>query len=180
MNNNKFWSDASRHGAIYGAVEIVFLLLAALLHGSGLFATVINLFHIAVFVTLLYIFTQRRALLAADGNFSYGKGLKYVLAVSLFAGIVSGAYEIFAHNLLFPELYREMGSTMVATLAQTKLYTTDQLVEMKELYQTMLFSPLWVLLSHTLGLLLRGLFYGLFIAAFTRRRADIFTTNSEE
>lgn len=181
MNNNNFWSDASRYGAIYGAVEILFLLLASLLQGNSLMGMVLNLFHISIFITLLYLFTQRRArLYSSDEGFSFGQGLKYMLALSLFAGIVSGAYEIFAHNILFPELYREANDTIVATLAQTKLYTTAQLAEVKALYEKMLFSPLWVLLVHIFGMLLRGLFFGLIISAFTRRRTDIFSTNTPE
>ncbi len=175
MKQKTFWSDASRYGAIYGGVEILFLLLAALLRDAGLFATVINLFHISIFITLLYLFTMRRSrLYGAEEGYTYGNGLKYILALSLFAGILSGAYEIVARNWFFPELYREMSNTIVTTLAQTKLYTSAQLAEMKELYEQMLFSPLWIVVAQVVGLCFRGLFFGLFIAGFTKCEPDLF------
>lgn len=40
--------------------------------------------------------------------------------------------------------------------------------------ETVTFSPIWIVLGDTLGMLLRGLFFGLFVAAFIRREPDIF------
>ncbi len=175
MKQKTFWSDASRYGAIYGGVEILFLVLSSLLRNAGGFSMAINLFHISIYITLLYLFTLRRArLYGSEEGYTYGNGLKYILALSLFAGILSGAYEIVARNWFFPEVYAELSKTIVASLAQTKLYTSSQLAEMKDLYEKMLFSPLWVVASQMLGMCFRGLFFGLFIAGFTKRDPELF------
>lgn len=170
MKKQTFWSDASRYGVIVGSAEILFLLAGALLRGNGL----ISLLELVTFITLLYLFTKRRATLygGAEG-YSYGDGLRYILWVSIFAGILCGAYEIIARNWLFPAYYREQLQQSLVVLSQLKM-TNAQLTEAKSMSETMLFSPIWIVLGDTLSMLLRGLFFGLFISAFTRREPEIF------
>lgn len=95
MRKQTFRSDASRYGAILGGVEIVFLLAGALLRGNEL----LSLLELVVFIFLLYRFTNRRATLygAAEG-YSYGNGLRFIFWISIFAGVVCGAYEIVART----------------------------------------------------------------------------------
>ncbi len=147
MRKQTFRSDASRYGAILGGVEIVFL---------------------------LYRFTNRRATLygAAEG-YSYGNGLRFIFWISIFAGVVCGAYEIVARNWLFPAYYHEQLQQSLVVLSQLKL-SNAQLSEVQTMSETVTFSPIWIVLGDTLGMLLRGLFFGLFVAAFIRREPDIF------
>lgn len=170
MKKQTFWSDASRYGAILGGVEIVFLLAGALLRGNGL----LSLLELVVFIYLLYRFTNRRAALygAAEG-YSYGNGLRFILWTSIFAGILCGAYEIVARNWLFPAYYHEQLQQSLVALSQLKL-SNAQLSEVQAMSEKVSFSPIWIVLGDTLGMLLRGLFFGLFVAAFTRREPDIF------
>ncbi len=58
-------------------------------------------------------------------------------------------------------------------LSQLKL-SNAQLSEVQTMSETVTFSPIWIVLGDTLGMLLRGLFFGLFVAAFIRREPDIF------
>lgn len=170
MKKQTFWSDASRYGAILGGVEIVFLLLGALLHGNKL----ISLLELVVFIALLYRFTKRRATLygAAEG-YSYGNGLKFILWTSIFAGILCGAYKIIARNWLFTSYYHEQLQQSLMALSQIRL-SNSQLEEIQSVSETTLFSPIWIVLGDTLGMMLRGLFFGLFISAFTKREPDVF------
>lgn len=171
MKKQTFWSDASRYGAIVGLVEILFMLIGALLHGNGL----LSLLQIVAFVTLLYIFTKRRAMLyGGDEGYTYGNGLRFILWMSVFAGILCGAYEIIARNWLFPAYYREQLEQSLIVLSQLKM-TNAQLTEAKTMSETILFSPIWIVLGDVLGMALRGLFFGLFVAAFTRREPDVFS-----
>lgn len=171
MKKQTFWSDASRCGAIIGGVEILFLIFEALLRGNGL----LSLLNIAVFVTLIYLFTNRRATLyGREEGYSYGNGLRFILWSSVFAGIVCGAYEIIARNWLFPAFYHEQLNQVLVAYSQLGLKSA-QLADFKNMAEQMLFSPIWVVLVSLLGTALRGLFFGLFVAAFTRRDADIFT-----
>lgn len=118
MRKQTFRSDASRYGAILGGVEIVFLLAGALLRGNEL----LSLLELVVFIFLLYRFTNRRATLygAAEG-YSYGNGLRFIFWISIFAGVVCGAYEIVARNWLFPAYYHEQLQQSLVVLSQLKL-----------------------------------------------------------
>lgn len=170
MKKQTFWSDASRYGAILGGVEIVFLLVGALLRGNGL----LSLLELVVFIYLLYRFTNRRATLyGASEGYSYGNGLRFILWTSIFAGILCGAYEIVARNWIFPAYYHEQLQQSLVALSQLKL-SNAQLSEVQAMSEAVSFSPIWIVLGDTLGMLLRGLFFGLFVAAFTRREPDIF------
>lgn len=170
MKKQTFWSDASRYGAILGGVEIVFLLVGALLRGNGL----LSLLELVVFIYLLYRFTNRRAALyGASEGYSYGNGLRFILWTSIFAGILCGAYEIVARNWIFPAYYHEQLQQSLVVLSQLKL-SNAQLSEVQTMSEKVSFSPIWIVLGDTLGMLLRGLFFGLFVAAFTRREPDIF------
>lgn len=170
MKKQTFWSDASRYGAILGGVEIVFLLAGALLRGNGL----LSLLELVVFIYLLYRFTNRRAALyGASEGYSYGNGLRFILWTSIFAGILCGAYEIVARNWIFPAYYHEQLQQSLVALSQLKL-SNAQLSEVQAMSEKVSFSPIWIVLGDTLGMLLRGLFFGLFVAAFTRREPDIF------
>lgn len=170
MKKQTFWSDASRYGAILGGVEIVFLLVGALLRGNGL----LSLLELVVFIYLLYRFTNRRAALyGASEGYSYGNGLRFILWTSIFAGILCGAYEIVARNWLFPAYYHEQLQQSLVALSQLRL-SNAQLSEVQAMSEAVSFSPIWIVLGDTLGMLLRGLFFGLFVAAFTRREPDIF------
>lgn len=170
MKKQTFWSDASRYGAILGGVEIVFLLVGALLRGNGL----LSLLELVVFIFLLYRFTNRRAALyGASEGYSYGNGLRFILWTSIFAGVLCGAYEIVARNWLFPAYYHEQLQQSLVALSQLKL-SNAQLSEVQAMSEQISFSPIWIVLGDTLGMLLRGLFFGLFVAAFTRREPDIF------
>ncbi len=165
MRKQTFRSDASRYGAILGGVEIVFLLAGALLRGNEL----LSLLELVVFIFLLYRFT----LYGAAEGYSYGNGLRFIFWISIFAGVVCGAYEIVARNWLFPAYYHEQLQQSLVVLSQLKL-SNAQLSEVQTMSETVTFSPIWIVLGDTLGMLLRGLFFGLFVAAFIRREPDIF------
>ena len=178
MKKATFWSEASRYGAILGGVEILLALFKSLAVNSTWLAMGLSAFGLWCTITLLYRFTKRRSMLyGADEGYSYGNGLKFILSLSLFSGVVLGAYEIFARNILFVKLYREAINLQLLALKQSPMLTQQlPLAEVKEMAEMIMFSPIWVVLSTIFGLMLSYLFYGLFIAAFTRREANIFTS----
>ena len=181
MRKQTFWNEASRAGAIIGGIEVLGALLAPQLAKMGGLSFLLSVVLLTAFIVLNYLFTKRRALLyGGEEGYTYGNGLRFMLTVALFTGVLCGAYEIVARNWIYPAYYRELSDTMLVTVAQTKLYTSAQLAEMKQMYQTMLFSPLWVVLASILGQVIKALFFGLFIAAFTKREPEIFSSNDSE
>lgn len=170
MTKTRFYEDAARCGAYLGIAEVAFTALGTW-KSSGL----ISLAEIIVFVTLLTVFTRRRvALYGTETGYSYGKCLKFIICMSAFAGVLVGAYSIVASNFLYPEKYHELIDKTIGMLSQSGLYAGAMLERMKELYEKMFFSPLWVVLTNVLSLTIKGLFLGLFIAACTRREPPMF------
>ncbi len=178
MKKQTFWPEVSRYGAIMGVVEVVFLLLGALFYDQATLTMLFSALHLALFVTLLYLFTKRRSTLYGADGYTFGEGLKFIFWVSLLGGVLAGAYDIIARNWLFPGLYREMADTMLVAMSKVKM-TSSQLAEVKQNFEKTLFSPIYVVGSDVLGLVLRGLFFGLFIAAFTRREVNIFSDSEK-
>lgn len=175
MENTKFWEDAARYGAYVGLAQAAFTELEAW-HQSGL----LSLLHIVVYVALLTVFTRRRAKLYGGRNgYSYGKCLKFIFFMSLFAGVMMGAYTIAASNFIRPEWYRQLIGSTVDTLAATKLYTQQMLKQVQGLYEKMFFSPIWVVVTCVCSQVVSGTFFGLFISAFTRREAPLYGGNDE-
>lgn len=176
MKKETFWKDASRYGAMLGGVEILTSLLGMIFGLVLPLQFFVSLAGTVVFVWLLYQFTKRRAALYGADGYSYGDGLKFIVSMALFAGLVYGAYEIFARNILFVASYREALNLQILALSQNPALKQGgmSLADIKNLAEKIMFSPLWVVFFSVLGMVIRHLFFGLFVAAFTRRESDIF------
>ena len=170
-NNTKFWESAARYGAMLGAVEAAFTAMDATLSPqSPTVSLMVSVADTALFVTLLTLFANRRAaMVGRDKGFTYGNCLKFILAMSLFAGVLTGAYSIVASNFLYPQKYCEIIDRVVASLSMTGLYSDRMLDYMRQIYEKVFFSPLWVVLTNVAAMAVKGLFFGLFVAAFARR-----------
>ena len=177
ITRTKFYEDAARYGAFLGVAEVVFTALETWKPSS-----LLSLAEVVVFITLLVVFTKRRTALYGNGEngYSYGKCLKFIICMSAFAGVLLGAYAIVASNFLYPEKYHELIDKTVGALAQTGLYAGAMLERVKELYEKMFFSPLWVVLTNVLSMVIKGLFFGLFVAAYTRREPQLFGGKKED
>ena len=177
MKRDTFWGDAGRGGLALGATEVLFSLLGIWSNNSLL----VGLCHLIACLWLMRFFTGRRSLrFCKTSGYSYGEGWLFIVTLSLLAGVVLGAFEIFARNWFFPTFYREQLAQSLTLLAQTKLYTTAQLAEMKQYTEQVLFAPFWIVVTDVMAMALKGAFFGLFVAAFTRCEADPFYVENEE
>lgn len=163
MEKTNFWDDAARWGALMAVVQILFSTV-------GLFwkSQVLSLLSLAVFITLLFVLTKRRALLyGGENGYSYGQCMKYIFWMMCFSGVLVGAWEIAARRLLFPAYYEaalEESLKMVSSL-----YGPAQMELAVSMARTMLFSPIWIVVLSILGSVIQGCFFGLFISAFAKR-----------
>ena len=88
---------------------------------------------------------------------------------------IEGAYMSAAANWLFAAKYDAMMSQQIGLLENTGLYTTDQL----DLMARWLRSPLWLIFGSMVGSAIKGGFFGLFIAAYTRREPQPFPASDD-
>ncbi len=173
MERKNYWNELLKYGAIIGVVEIVASAL-----GMMTSSTLISLLALAAYIYLMYRFTgQRAAQMPAETGFSYGDGWKFIVMIGLFAGFLTGVYEIFARNIFFTARYEEAMAQAMGIMAQSM---KGQMSEFKELMHKTMYSPVMILLSCVLSGLIKGAFFGLFIAAFTSRKPDIFADKPNE
>ncbi len=172
--STKFWNDASNGGIIIGVVAIL-QSLTAIYTTNG----VVSFAFLAAYVAALVVLMRRRVSLysSEESGYSYGKCVKFILFISIFAGILSGAYEVLAANFFFPEKYSANIEASMAILSNMNMYTTEQMDMMYAMAKSMLTSPIYVILIQVFGMVIKGLFFGLILSAFLSRRGDIFASD---
>ncbi|MEG1405675.1 MAG: DUF4199 domain-containing protein [Alistipes sp.] len=175
MKKKNLWNEAAKYGAILALVSIAFTVAQMYLQNG-----VLSFTSLLVYVLLLYYFTKRRVQLygAGDNGYSYGQCLKFIFCMVLFAGILNGAYQIVASNWLFTEKYDEMLSMSIASMETIGIYNKAQLDLMTSMGQTLYHSPIYLMFAGVLGSVIKGVFFGLFVAAFTSRNPNIFNSNN--
>ena len=85
---NAFWNEASRCGAIVGLVNVAFELGKMSVPSI---AFVLGLANFVVTIYLLWRFASRRAKSFGNEGFTYGQSLGFIVAMGIFAGIITGA-----------------------------------------------------------------------------------------
>ena len=99
--------------------------------------------------------------------------------MSLFAGIIAGAYQIVASNWLFPEQFEQLYEQMLAAFAQAGI-GGDEAEAIAAMYRSMMFSPLPALFWSMFGSVVGNGFYGLFVAIAAKREPALFDAEDEE
>lgn len=176
MKKGNFWSEASRGGAIIGLVCVAFALLGMLI------PSIAFLFNLASFVAIIYLlfrFARARAALYAQEGFTFMQSLGFIVAMSLFTGIVMGAYQIVASNFLFTEQVEEILSNVISTYSQMGVFDNATMDKMSSMMRNYLFSPIYVLMSNILSYLFYFAFIGLFVSLGTKREPDMFELEDE-
>lgn len=176
MNKSTFWSDASRGGAIVGLTSIVLSTLGILFTKM---AGMLSFVSVVVVIYLLFYFTRRRSMLYTKEGFTYGQSLGFIVAMSIFAGIIAGAFQIVASNWLFTAHFEETYKVLMSTLAQAGI-SGEEMELTAKMYRSMLFSPMPALLWSIVGSVIGYGFYGLFISIGTKREPDMFDSADEE
>ena len=159
MEKKNFWNDAAKYGVIMALAAILFDVL-----GFYVQNTLLSLLSLVIFVLLLGYLTKRRVERFGARGYSYGQCLGFMVCVMLCAGFIEGAFMGVASNWLFAARYEAMIGPSIAMLENTGFYTGDQIEMMMKLMR----SPI------------KGGFFGLFIAAFTKRDPDVFSEGTNE
>lgn len=177
MAKNAFWNEASRCGAIVGLVNVAFELGKMSVPSI---AFVLGLANFVVTIYLLWRFASRRAKSFGNEGFTYGQSLGFIVAMGIFAGIITGAYQILASNFLFVDKYEAVYNTLIATYSQMGVVDNATMASMTKIYRAMFFSPIWVLITSIASGALGYGFYGLFISIGAKREPDMFDSSDEE
>lgn len=177
MKKSSFWSDASRCGAVVGAVNVLTTLIGMLMPSI---AFVTGLVNFVATVYLLFYFTRKRANLYIEDGFTYSQSLGFIVASALFVGVVCAVYQILASNFIFTEQMEQQLSTTIAELQKTGVYQGDMIKQMASMMRSYMFNPISILWSQILGNVLYLGFLGLFISVGTKREPVLFEIQDAE
>lgn len=181
----EFWNDVASKGAILGVLMLVSHIFeqAMMLNGSLAQMGIVGAEMLVVcilYIYLLYRFTKRYSeQFSAEEGFSFGKGLSYVLTLSLFASIIVGlGGYIFTHFVIG---YKEYTDGIVA-LYENLLSSTQMPAQMVGTYEQMLEriaeqpepSILTTISSSIWSYIFLGGMVGLIIAGIVKREPNIF------
>ena len=176
MKQTTFWREASQGGAVIGLVGIAFSAVSLLFPKT---AGILGFVNMAVVIYLLFWFTRRRALQFQQKGFSYGQALGFIVAMGIFVGIITGAYQVVASNWLFTAQYEQMYEQMLSAFAQAGI-KGDEVELFASMYRSMIFSPMPALLWSIFGSVVGNGLYGLFVAIAAKREPELFDEADEE
>ena len=97
MTKKQYWYEALVGGTIVGVVAVAFSILLTLMGGTtaepSFGVKAVNFLSVFVNITLLFGLTRRfSAKYTLEEGFSFGRGLGFVVAMMIFAGVISGIY----------------------------------------------------------------------------------------
>lgn len=179
MDKKIFWNSALVGGTIIGLCAVAFSIVLHLLGGSSAessFAVkAVNFFSVFVEIFLIFVFTRRFAAMhSPEQGFSLGRAVGFVVAMMLFSGFIGGIYSSVMANFFIKD---ELLMTVQQTMAQMQdLYTAEQFDSIYGIMQKAVVNPIYLTISSILGDCFTGLFTGLIVGFFSRRRPDIFAT----
>lgn len=169
----QFWMEALKGGTIIGLVVVALSLVVQVAPEQTTLVTVVNFAStvITILLALGYLRRFARSHSRAEG-FSYGRGVGFIVAMMLFAGVISGVYSsVMANFFIKEELLEAVDITMAQMQDMVPIENFESTYDMMRASVT---NPFFVTLSSVISNAFLGLLYGLVLSLSTRRQPDIF------
>lgn len=179
MTKKQYWYEALVGGTIVGVVAVAFSILLKLMGGTtaepSFGVKAVNFLSVFVNITLLFGLTRRfSAKHTPEEGFSFGRGLGFVVAMMIFAGVISGIYSSVMANYFIKEEVLHSVDEVMAQLQD--VYPAEQFDSLYTAMQKAVINPVYLTLSSVISNCFTGALVGLFVGFLTRRRPDIFAT----
>ena len=176
-----FWMEALKGGSMIGIVGMGFSLLSRSLPAtvSTLWANVITVANITVFIALIYGFTKKISVASdASEGFEYSRCMGFVCAMMIFVGIVMGLYSAVMNNFFDSAV---LDDQMDLAIAPYQDQLSDEKIGMiYGIVRKMLFNPIIVVVLNILNYLFTGMIIGLITSIFAKKTPVWAGENSEE
>jgi hypothetical protein len=179
MTNKQFWQSASNRGFLGGtALFLVNIIGWTLKLETSEASWLYELLTFAVVCPLIIITGRRNALAAGPEGYSYGRAVGYVLALMLFAGIVSGTGRFLLVNFIASDYYNVLNAKALESAMTLYRGTAleSQMAQMREPMMSALSNPFLLIISAIVNLVIKGGFLGLVLCVFMKKNPDIFAT----
>lgn len=167
--NNTYLLRASIGGAFIGLVTGVVEVLQLCCPFTGL-----AFIGFAVQLLLMVYYSRQHSQSCGAKGCSYGQVLGFIVVMMAFAGVLYGAIKAVAVNTFAEEPFRAVLGQSIDLLKQMGIYSKSQIKQMEAMMEQMQFNPIFILFTSVMSMVFSSVFYGLVIAAFTRRDADPF------
>ncbi|MFI3285428.1 MAG: DUF4199 domain-containing protein [Rikenellaceae bacterium] len=190
MDNKSFWNEVSKQSILLGVVmgaskmfEQSLLISGGVNYGGWILLE--WLLFAFLFCSILYRATKRRAALTDSTlGYSFGHGVSYMMLISMLAAIpVTCIYYVYVNSLIGYDNYIEglVNAIISVVQAQPLDNATSDVIDL--LIEQMRSQPqasiLSVLFNTIFQYAFAGLFVGLCIAGFTKRKPEIFEQGNE-
>lgn len=164
-----------------GVVSVAFSLLSQYLSttsASG-YNWIISVISLVVFIGLVYWFSQKVASLAsARDGFSYSQALRFVLAMMLFTGIISGIYTWIMNSFVISDTVTSQFDMMMGQMQD--MVDDNSFDTTYNMGHKLLFNPIYLIVISVLGTVLKGGIVGLITSNFVKREPDIFADDTSD
>lgn len=170
--------EALKAGTVVGLVSVAFSIAVQALSGAqpeSSWIQVLNFVSVVVTILLVYGFTRRFAAMhTPEEGFSYGQGIKFILALMLFVGALSGIYNAVMANFFIKDELLAGVDTIMAQMQDT--IPADQFEATYDTMRGAVINPLILTVSNIISHLFTGLLFAVVVAGITCRQPDIFAT----
>lgn len=170
--------EALKAGTVVGLVSVAFSIAVQALSGAqpeSSWIQVLNFVSVVVTILLVYGFTRRFAAMhTAEVGFSYGQGIKFILALMLFVGALSGIYNAVMANFFIKDELLASVDIIMAQMQDT--IPADQFEATYDTMRGAVINPLILTVSNIISHLFTGLLFAVVVAGITCRQPDIFAT----
>lgn len=175
ITKKAFWTEAMKGGTIIGLAVVAFEMLL-FSSGAGRWLYFVEL---AVFVLLIYGFTKRIAVRSEPvEGFPYSRCMGFVIAMMLFAGVISGIYVSVMNNFFNAAGVVELVDAIMLPFQDA--FTQEQFDVMYDMMYSSYRNPLILVIASSIAYVIQGGIIGLFTSALAQRKPDMFAASHEE
>ena len=175
MNESRknFWFEALKGGTLIGLVTVAFSIVLQFAGERVTLASILNVASVVVTILLAFGLTRKFATTpSAEEGFSFGRAVGFVVAMMLFAGVISGVYSAVMANFFIRE--EVLASVDMVMADMQDLLPAEEFESTYQLMRASVVNPLLLTVSSVLSNAFFGLLMGLCLSLLTRRQPDIF------
>lgn len=162
-----FWIDAARRGAVLGLIVAGEMVVSTWWPEAGWWLSLVQLFAVTY---CLYVFGIVRRDAYNEGR--YGQVMGFIIAEMMLAGVIYGVVYYLLVNHWAVEHYAEQFEKSMAAMRIEGFGALLNLPDGVERMRQMMTSPLALVMSGMISMVLYGGVVGLFVAAFVRKREN--------
>lgn len=164
------WREAATGGLYLGIALVLVMVIGYTGKFDIEYSWVTGGLNFAALVGFIYVYTKKVSIYYLTTGFSYPQSMGFIIKMMLFTGIIAGLGQFVLQNVVDPQYYNE--------IVETALYNSglndEQIEQAVSETSSMLKSPIIMIFSGALSMLVYGGLIGLVVSIFLRKAANPF------